>query len=228
MPLVTTTNRQIPKAVFGLRDWTTAVRMMRAELTPGESQFFAAETAENFYERRRQQVEDIYWAFKRRRVHGYQILPWRPVAKSPVKMLYRSFAKLGHVRDSHIKVLDRVTERVLDLICRLDVTNDLSGHSTRSGSDIFDEEGLEPLTKNEWQKMYDFLETPKGEYLVSDYGMPFLITGFGQIFEADSPEEKFLAIDRVFNVVHQRGDLSALFIEGGSATLGEIMHAEYE
>jgi hypothetical protein len=29
-------------------------------------------------------------------------------------------------------------------------------------------------------------------------------------------------VDRMLNVVHQRGDLAALFIEGGSASLSEL------
>jgi hypothetical protein len=43
-----------------------------------------------------------------------------------------------------------------------------------------------------------------------------------QIFNATTPEEKIYAIDKALNVVHQRNDLAAMFIEGGTSTLLKI------
>ena len=36
-------------------------------------------------------------------------------------------------------------------------------------------------------------------------------------------QERLQIVDRMLNVVHQRGDLAAMFIQGGTATLNKIM-----
>jgi hypothetical protein len=42
------------------------------------------------------------------------------------------------------------------------------------------------------------------------------------IFNANTPEEKLYACDKALNVVHQRNDLAALFVEGGKTTLNDV------
>jgi len=41
-------------------------------------------------------------------------------------------------------------------------------------------------------------------------------------FNAKSDEEKLYAIDKALNVVHQKSDLAAMFVEGGTKTLIDI------
>jgi hypothetical protein len=66
-----------------------------------------------------------------------------------------------------------------------------------------------------------FLETQYGTP-ISDYGLKPLWNIALKLAESNNDEEKLMLIDQMLNVVHQRGDLAALFIEGGSGALTQL------
>lgn len=67
-----------------------------------------------------------------------------------------------------------------------------------------------------------YTEDKNGAYMLSDYGLPKLESILLKIMSEKTPEQKLCLIDQFLNVVHQRSDLAAFFIEGGSNTLTKL------
>ena len=57
---------------------------------------------------------------------------------------------------------------------------------------------------------------------ISDYGVPKILNILKELTPSSTVEEKLLIIDRVLNVVHGRGSMAYLFIEGGEDSLNKI------
>jgi hypothetical protein len=70
--------------------------------------------------------------------------------------------------------------------------------------------------------MSSYFTDLNGSWLLSDYGLPKLEAIYPSIFNAKTDEEKLYAIDKALNVVHQRNDLAAMFVEGGTKTLTQV------
>lgn len=62
------------------------------------------------------------------------------------------------------------------------------------------------------------VDTPEG-WRISDYGIKPLSHALALAFEARTQAAKLKYLDRALNVVHCRGDLSRLFVEGGRQTV---------
>lgn len=76
---------------------------------------------------------------------------------------------------------------------------------------------------------YYYTVDPKsGADYLSDYGLEPLLKGLSQLRDADTPEEKLPIIDQMLNVVHQRSDMAAWFVEGGSRALSKLSGMETE
>lgn len=76
-----------------------------------------------------------------------------------------------------------------------------------------------PYTKEEF---FDRLDVYIGDDKFSDYATAPLVKLSYDLIEADDPVEQLLLCDRIFNVVHMRGDIAALFVEGGSSALSAL------
>lgn len=79
-----------------------------------------------------------------------------------------------------------------------------------------------------WDEFEDRMYTYIGDDTFSDYATKPLINLACELIEAKSPEEQLLICDRMFNVIHMRGDIAALFVQGGSNSLSKLSgeHAE--
>ena len=97
---------------------------------------------------------------------------------------------------------------------------------------IFDND-LEELPDNELRdKLFEelvsrfmdsYAEDPKtGHAYISDYGLKPLMTLAFELRKQTKPEEKLVTIDKMLNVVHQRSDIAAWFVEGGSHALSQL------
>ena len=72
-------------------------------------------------------------------------------------------------------------------------------------------------------KFHDFTTDPKsGHGYMSDYGLKPLETLVIRLYDTDEPKDKLVLIDKVLNVVHQRSDIAAWFIEGGQSSLNQL------
>ena len=110
---------------------------------------------------------------------------------------------------------------MLQILARLTATNDLAGHGQISDEEIKDITGYKMPHGQNWDFYFDFLNTQYGSP-VSDYGLPKLNDIAAKLMMAKTPEHQLLYVDQMLNVIHQRGDLSALFIEGGEKSLSQL------
>lgn len=98
-------------------------------------------------------------------------------------------------------------------------------HKQKAGD--FDKERqcmILPFTYDKFNELTDVYIYDKdwGQWRISDYAMKPLMELAHDLLKADSAEEKMLLLDRVFNVVHPRGDIASLFVVGGSKALTEL------
>ena len=147
------------------------------------------------------------------------MMSWSVVPFGRLRKIWNDFAKFGFVRDE--AGVNRIAEQIVNNIARISAATDLSGHGTVDPKEIMEERGFDPIEDDNVDFYFGFLNTK--------YGQPFTDVGLLQMWplasdllSATTSEKKLMAIDRILNVVHQRGDLAALFLEGGSSSLSEL------
>lgn len=74
----------------------------------------------------------------------------------------------------------------------------------------------------EYLGFYDWMNMPDGSEAWSDYGLPALEKVICEYKEGMTPEQTIVIINKALDLTHPRGDLSSIFIVGGSKTLSNI------
>lgn len=64
------------------------------------------------------------------------------------------------------------------------------------------------------------------QWRISDYGLKPLHKFLVQLRKEFDPSKKLPILDKMLNVVHQRSDIAAWFVEGGSAALSDLSGME--
>ena len=185
---------------------------------------------EDFMERRDRALCEMAEILKN--PNGKKHVPWKTISASLLTRVWYQFGKYNKINEND---LDKIADNILTNIAGLRAANEISGHSTNYHvrEEILDICGIE-FSEEEWDNLdYDLIETEFGVEILSDYGAEPLEKIYKLIFNAKTPEEKLYACDKALNVVHQRNDLAALFVEGGSTTLQKIAdqggyYANYE
>ena len=173
--------------------------------------------AYDFAERRDKELYDLATLLKKSKGKGR--VPWKTISATLLKKTWLLFGKYNKVNENDI---DKIADQILTNIARLRASTEMMGHSQIGKDDIEGELGIE-FTDKEWNEwMSNYFTNNEGSWMLSDYGLPQLEKIYGQIFNADTPEEKLYACDKALNVVHQRSDLAAMFVEGGTSTLNAI------
>ena len=116
----------------------------------------------------------------------------------------------------------------------LRANTDLAGHSTYFPFDIVQDyaeriDGIELSDDfsecSEWldeKGLYNWMVMPNGDFAISDYGIEPIEKIIAE-YNKNLPAEKVLVlVNRILDVYHMRGDLSQIFIHGGSKTLSSI------
>ncbi len=155
--------------------------------------------------------------FRRTRGRGRQ--PWTVVSLARVKKIWMDFMKYGFVRDE--KGLNQIADQILENVAAIRVNTELAGHTPADPKNVIDDAGIRSLTEKQWERFYNWMDTQYGAPY-SDYALDALEQDAIRIMTAKNSTDKLLAIDRLFNRVHKRGDLAALFIEKGRRGLNEL------
>jgi hypothetical protein len=179
-----------------------------------DADYYAAEA---FHDAYGNQVIEIADEFKR--TGGQGLITWKRIPAARLKKVWLDFGRNGFIRDE--RGMEEIAGRMMELIVRLSVTNDLSSHSDRSPEDVLSDYDYQ-FTPEQIEALQETLVDEQGHWLVSDYGLKPLQSVYSQIFKAHTAEEKLYAVDRGLNIVHQRSDLAALFVEGGTKTLTDV------
>lgn len=70
--------------------------------------------------------------------------------------------------------------------------------------------------------LYDWCSLPDGSVGATDFAIPKLFKILEQYNSNTSPEDTLVLINKALDVYHQQGDISSIFIVGGSKTLSQI------
>lgn len=109
----------------------------------------------------------------------------------------------GQYGTSVTKIDVNIKENIIYKIIRIDV--------------FFDEIGL-----------YEWMKLPDGSDGWSDYGLKPIFNLINQYDEDMTPEQVLVIINKILDVYHQRGDLSSIFIQGGTKSLNQISGTMHE
>ena len=115
----------------------------------------------------------------------------------------------------------------------LEADTDLAGHSMNfpydEVIDFAESEGVELDNDynvcSEWldeQGLYDWMQMPDQSDAWSDYGLKPLYSIISEYDESLPPEKVLVLVNRALDVSHTRGDLSSIFITGGSRSLDMV------
>lgn len=172
----------------------------------------------DLYEKMDEIKMDVLYGFLRNKERGIKSQPWKLVPFARLKKIWEDFMRTGVVRDTN--GLEMIDDIVQSNIIRLYVNTELVGHSEHNPDEDFQEAGF---TEEDKELFYDYIDK-FSDYAFSDFGgrRLGLVTLLSQLRKARTPEEKIPIIDQILNVVHQRSDLAAWFVEGGSSALSQL------
>jgi predicted nucleotidyltransferase len=171
----------------------------------------------DFLERKNAQLYELANFLKSNKTGN---IPWKTISATLLKKTWLLFGKYNKVNDNAI---DKIADQLLTNIVRLTLANEFTGHSENYHlREEIDEMCDIQFTDEEWEAVCWRFEDKNGRDYISDYGIKPLQNIYSVIFNAKTPEEKLYACDKALNVVHQRSDLAAMFVEGGQTTLTQI------
>jgi hypothetical protein len=204
-----------------LKDCITAIydQEMTVKESISESIDWDYKAAEDFMRRRDEQLLKLADLLKSSGGQGR--VPWPKVPAARLKRIWLDYGKTGVVRDE--KGLEAIADQILTNIARLSASTDMMGHSMVDARQEFEDDYGITFTDQEWEDwMSTYFTNKHGGWLLSDYGLKPLKQIYGKIYKAETAEQKLYWIDRALNIIHQRGDLADMFVQGGSATLNDI------
>lgn len=148
-----------------------------------------------------------------------------------INKIWNDFSKTGIVRDE--AGIDMVGEIFIKNIAMLAVNTELAGHTQHSPEALLKNYD-DNLTPRQIKKILDdngrlwkYIEDYNGHLTISDYGLPRLEKLAWKFLAEDKTyEEKLITLDMILNVVHQRSDLSRLFVQGGKVSLDQLFTNE--
>lgn len=149
---------------------------------------------------------------------GIKEQPWQVVPFARLKKIWEDYMKTGIVRDT--RGIEMIENIITTNILKLYVNSQLVGHTSYDPDEDFDDYNYSEQDREDFADYIDKFS----DYAFSDFGgsRPGLYTLLQQLRKARTPEEKVPIIDQILNVVHQRSDLAAWFVEGGSRALSQL------
>lgn len=157
-----------------------------------------------------------------------RVIGMRPIHPGMIQKLLTDYMLYGFVRNP--RMLERIMDRFLWNICQLQQNTIACGHSQENPLEHFD------VPRKEYDVWLELVmvggpTSAMFEYdnliEISDYGLDPLLKLTVEHMEASSPEESLQVMNRMLNVCHQRSDLSAIFVKGGSQVLDMIEEGRY-
>lgn len=188
------------------------------QMSPGVYDRARDAAAEEYFDKVSNQRDSLLSEWSNNR-DGRVSIPTIPSAR--LKKIWLDYGKSGVVRDE--KGLFAIADKVVDLVARLKASTEFSGHESYDPFKEFELDEAYGLTDADKEKFLDFLSDPDtGGFYLSDFGLPKLEKLVEDLLIADTAEDKLHVIDKILNVAHQRSDLAAWIVEGGTKTLNEI------
>jgi len=179
------------------------------------------ETAERYVEienEERSRILNEFSELKKKRKAKPNTQPWTVIPAARLIKIWNDYATWGIVRDE--RGLNEIADKVIRNTARLAVNTEIVGHTEMDASKEYAEDyeyyGIK--SEKDKEKLMEYIQDDK----FSDYALKPLGNIVAQLIRAKTAEEKLLLIDQALNVVHQRGDIAAVFVEGGQRTLNQL------
>lgn len=184
------------------------------------------DAAESYMEYKHEAMSELVWDILHnpKSVQTFKLASYERINK-----IWSEYSKNGFVRD--VAGIKEIGDIFIRNIAMLAVNTELAGH-TQEDPVLILKDFDERLTPRQIKKILGdgldrYIEDYNGHYRISDYGLPKLEKLAWKYLTKDkTAEEKLLTLDMILNVVHQRSDLSRLFVQGGSASLDKLFTNE--
>ena len=156
------------------------------------------------------------WAFTLARAaqDGAEEVRWEKPSLRKVKRVWEE-SKMAVLHETW---LEEIAIMFINTIARLHAQTILAGHTQVNPAYYLKELYEIELEEHEWERIYDYT-WDEGNDGISDSACPKLDAIAIQILTTDDLMKKLWYCDTILNVVHQRGDLSKFFIQGGKVSL---------
>ena len=140
--------------------------------------------------------------------------PWTLIPAARLIKIWKDYARYGVVHD--INGLNEIADRIIKNVARLAANTEFVGHTMVDPEEEYAEDfEYYGIKKKDMGRFMNFIQDDK----FSDYALKPLQDIVFEMMGAKTPEQRLILIDRALNVIHQRGDISAIFVEGGRDTL---------
>lgn len=171
-------------------------------------------------------IQNIYDIF--RQIKDKEKITFSLIDPYQYKRAMEEYMKYGQfIRFPENKILDW-KELVLNNIAMLEALTQIHGHRGvfpfYEFYDVFEE--INKPEEEDFHEVYDILYNKydideyvphfsNGQIVTTDFGMKPLYKLAKELIRQTKPEDIIITINKIMNVVHQRSDLSELFIRGG-------------
>jgi len=149
---------------------------------------------------------------------------WDLVPFGIVNKIWNDFSKLGFVPENQYSNLIKIQDMIITNIIKIDVNNEYCGHKEYMDSDVLVDYNISIEDNNEYYG--DWCEDELSISRISDYGIEHLFNGVVKLLDAKTAEDKLIYIDHIFNIAHQRSDLSSWLIYGGRSSFNKLAGIE--
>jgi hypothetical protein len=144
--------------------------------------------------------------------------PWQRFPAARFLKLWADAAREGFVRDE--KGLDELVDIMITNTAKLTFNTEMCGHTERDPVNVVDDLNDRIRWTDLRNERYgDWCEDERGMWRLSDSATPKLENYAAALLDAETATAKMQIIDLMLQVVHPRGDMAGLFVEGGSLTL---------
>jgi len=154
---------------------------------------------------------------------------WSTVPVETLQHIWNQYVS-GFLPEQSEVVIDQVAEKFIWNVAQLYGNTVLYGHTSLNPDEYAEDMELDPISQEEYDsdiEEYMYNEA-HGNICISDYAMEPLIQDCLDLSNATTPEEKVLILDRMINRIHMRGNLAALFVEGGVQSLDHLSESPEE
>lgn len=170
--------------------------------------------------------------------------PWKPLINpSMYQKALQEFSQYGQLIRFKKERLQQMMGIIMKNTAILRTTTEICGHSEwfprdefvdfyfEGNYDAWNEYKEEVGEESDYYAAWEFLEEkgfddwnklPDGSDALSDFGLRPLEELIAQYDENMTPEQILVLINKCLDIVHCRGDLSSMFIEGGRQVLSQI------
>lgn len=181
-------------------------------------------------------ASDVLWEFLEDKKNGILERKWRLIPKEPYWNALRGFMQYGEAFRTPEYLINDWLQVIYYNVITLTYITELAGHSQHFPFDDFNDVFFyenEDEAPNDYYEcseyldnlgFYDWCKLPDGSDAWSDYGLEPLWKIITSIKDDSTKGEKLVAINRCLDVIHCRGDLASMFIEGGRKSCYDISH----